>query len=216
MIEPFKIASFLDELNIEMEDFWLLYRIMINQGNYSNDILKIPKNINLIEFAQLSERYQERFKKNDWSKRLRNLEKQEFVEIWTELEEIKLNTVRITDKFLQYFYITDIERAFEDFIKLYPDKLLINDQFSKKSKPLSTWGKNSKDELIQLFKTIIIEGNNNIKYAKFMEITKLYLDDCNSEYATYNIEGYFKAFEGIANMYENKHKTELNLFPDDI
>ena len=210
MIEPFKIASFLDELEIEMEDFWLLYRIMINQGNYSNDILKIPKNINLIEFAQLSEKYQERFKKNDWSKRLRDLEQLGFVEIWTQNYEIKLNEVRITEQFLQYFYITDIEEAFEEFITIYPKQIKVD------NKKYSVWGKNSKDELIQMFKTYIIKGNNNILFARFMEITKLYLNDNDSTCAPYNIESYFKAFEGIAVMYEDKHKTELNLFPDDI
>ncbi len=210
MIEPFKIATFLDGLEIEMEDFWLLYRTMINQGNYSNDILKIPKNINLIEFAQLSEKYQERFKKNDWSRRLRNLEVLGYVEIWTEHEEIKLNTVRITEQFLQHFYITDIEEAFEEFITIYPKQIKVE------NKKYSVWGKNSKDELIQMFKTYIIKGNNNILFARFMEITKLYLNDNDSNSATYNIENYFKAFEGIAVMYEDKHKTELNLFPDDI
>lgn len=210
MIEPFKIASFLDELEIEMEDFWLLYRIMINQGNYSNDILKIPKNINLIEFAQLSERYQERFKKNDWSKRLKDLERLGFVEIWTQNYEIRLNEVRITEQLLQYFYITDIEEAFEEFITIYPKQIKVD------NKKYSVWGKNSKDELIQMFKTYIIKGNNNILFARFMEITKLYLNDNDSTCAPYNIESYFKAFEGIAVMYEDKHKTELNLFPDDI
>lgn len=210
MIEPFKIASFLDELEIEMEDFWLLYRIMINQGNYSNDILKIPKNINLIEFAQLSERYQERFKKNDWSKRLKDLEQLGFVELWTQNYEIRLNEVRITEQFLQHFYITDVEEAFEEFITLYPKQVKVE------NKKYSVWGKNSKDELIQMFKTYIIKGNNNILFARFMEITKLYLNDNDSTCAPYNIESYFKAFEGIAVMYEDKHKTELNLFPDDI
>ena len=210
MIEPFKLATFLEGLEIEIEDFWLLYRIMINQGNYSNDILKIPKNINLIEFAQLSERYQERFKKNDWSKRLKDLERLGFVEIWTQNYEIKLNEVRITEQFLQYFYITDIEEAFEEFITIYPKQIKVE------NKKYSVWGKNSKDELIQMFKTYIIKGNNNILFARFMEITKLYLNDNDSTCAPYNIESYFKAFEGIAVMYEDKHKTELNLFPDDI
>lgn len=210
MIEPFKIASFLDELEIEMEDFWLLYRIMINQGNYSNDILKIPKNINLIEFAQLSERYQERFKKNDWSKRLKDLERLGFVEIWTQNYEIRLNEVRITEQFLRHFYITDVEEAFEEFISIYPKQVKVE------NKKYSVWGKNSKNELIQMFKTYIIKGNNNILFARFMEITKLYLNDNDSTCAPYNIESYFKAFEGIAVMYEDKHKTELNLFPDDI
>lgn len=210
MIEPFKIATFLDGLEIEIEDFWLLYRIMINQGNYSNDILKIPKNLNLIEFAQLSEKYQERFKKNDWSKRLKNLEQLGFVEIWTQNYEIKLNEVRITEQFLQHFYITDVEEAFEEFITIYPKQVKVD------NKKYSVWGKNSKDELIQMFKSYIIKGNNNILFARFMEITKLYLNDNDSNCATYNIESYFKAFEGIAVMYEDKHKTELNLFPDDI
>lgn len=210
MIEPFKLATFLEGLEIEIEDFWLLYRIMINQGNYSNDILKIPKNINLIEFAQLSERYQERFKKNDWSKRLKDLEQLGFVEIWTQNYEIKLNEVRITEQFLQHFYITDVEEAFEEFITLYPKQVKVE------NKKYSVWGKNSKDELIQMFKTYIIKGNNNILFARFMEITKLYLNDNDSTCAPYNIESYFKAFEGIAVMYEDKHKTELNLFPDDI
>ena len=210
MIEPFKLATFLEGLEIEIEDFWLLYRIMINQGNYSNDILKIPKNINLIEFAQLSERYQERFKKNDWSKRLRDLEQLGFVEIWTQNYEIKLNEVRITEQFLQHFYITDVEEAFEEFITIYPKQVKVE------NKKYSVWGKNSKDELIQMFKTYIIKGNNNILFARFMEITKLYLNDNDSTCAPYNIESYFKAFEGIAVMYEDKHKTELNLFPDDI
>jgi hypothetical protein len=210
MIEPFKIATFLDGLEIEMEDFWLLYRIMINQGNYSNDILKIPKNINLIEFAQLSEKYQERFKKNDWNRRLRDLEVLGYVEIWTQNHEIKLNEVRITEQFLQHFYITDVEEAFEEFITIYPKQIKVE------NKKYSVWGKNSKDELIQMFKTYIIKGNNNILFARFMEITKLYLNDNDTNCATYNIESYFKAFEGIAVMYEDKHKTELNLFPDDI
>lgn len=210
MIEPFKLATFLEGLEIEIEDFWLLYRIMINQGNYSNDILKIPKNINLIEFAQLSERYQERFKKNDWSKRLKDLEQLGFVEIWTQNYEIRLNEVRITEQFLQHFYITDVEEAFEEFITLYPKQVKVE------NKKYSVWGKNSKDELIQMFKTYIIKGNNNILFARFMEITKLYLNDNDSTCAPYNIESYFKAFEGIAVMYEDKHKTELNLFPDDI
>lgn len=210
MIEPFKIATFLDGLEIEMEDFWLLYRTMINQGNYSNDILKIPKNINLIEFAQLSEKYQERFKKNDWTKRCRELEKKGYIEIWTQNEEIKLNEIKITEQFLQHFYITDVEEAFEEFITIYPKQIKVE------NKKYSVWGKNSKDELIQMFKTYIIKGNNNILFARFMEITKLYLNDNDSNCATYNIESYFKAFEGIAVMYEDKHKTELNLFPDDI
>lgn len=218
MVEPFKIQRFYKSLDINAEQFWLMYRIMINQGNYKDNLLKIPNNEDLLEFSRLSEEYQHRFKHDfDWIKMINDLEQKEYLEIWSNDKEIKLTNLKVTDKFLQYFYITDVEDAFEQFISIYPKQVHVKDSSNlTKPKKYSVWGKHSKDELVEMFRVNILKGNNNILFARFMEITKLYLDDCNSNSAPYNIEGYFKAFDGIAAMYEDQHKTELKIFNDDI
>lgn len=224
MIDPFKVARFLDTLQIKAEEYWLMYRIMVNQNNYNkNNTLKIPNDANIIEFSKLSESYQLRFKHDiDWVAMCKSLEEKGYLEIWSnnpDLTHIKLNELKVTDKFLQYFYITDVESAFEEFIKLYPKQVRIKDAFSSKPKFFSVWGKNDRDSLIEMFRVMILKGNNNILFTRFMEITRLYLEDNDSEYASYNIEGYFKAFEGISHTYEAKHEQEMlkvNLFEDDI
>jgi len=216
MVEPFKLAKFLDELCITAEEYWLLYRVMINQNNYDDNLFKVPRDINIIEFGQLSQKYQDRHDIN-WIQICKNLEQKEYLEIWGNDENIKLTNLKVTDKFLQYFYITDVEDAFEQFIAIYPKQVHIKDiNGLTKPKKYSVWGKHSKDELVEMFRVNILKGNNNILFTRFMEITKLYLDDCNSNSAPYNIEGYFKAFDGIAAMYEDQHKTELKIFNDDI
>lgn len=223
MIDPFKTAKFLDNLQIKAEEYWLMYRIMVNQNNYKDNTLKIPDNDNIIEFSRLSELYQTRFKNDiNWVDMCYKLEEKGYLQIWSKeknLTYFKLSELKVTEKFLQYFYITDVESAFEEFINIYPKQLRLKDAFSKTPKIISVWGKNSRDDLINLFKVIILKGNNNILFARFMELTKLYLADNDSQYATYNIEGYFKAFEGIAYTYESKLQENMNtpkLFNDDI
>lgn len=223
MIDPFKTQRFLKALDITREKYWLLERIMIIQSNYKNTVLKIPSDENLVEFSVLSEQYQQRHKSEiDWIKMCYELEEKGYLEIWgnrKDLTHIKINELKLTEKFLQHFYINDVESAFEEFIKLYPKQVRIKDAFSNKPKLFSVWGKNNREELIEKFQSIILKGNNNILFTRFMELTKLYLQDNDSEYASYNIESYFKAFDGIAHGYEAKHAEEMNkinLFDDDI
>ena len=215
MIQPFKLASFLNELEITIEEYWLCYRIMLLRNSYTGIKLEIIPDTELLTFSQLSKQYQERFKeKIKWKELALDLEKKGYLNIWShDLDNFDIKNITVEENFYQHFYISDLEECFAQFIQLYPSQI----EVSTKGKTVrySSWGKKSAPELIVLMQKYILKGNNNILFTRFMEITRQYLDDQSSKYAPYNIEGYFMAFEGIAQGYEKDNKI-TDLFNDNI
>lgn len=214
MVEPFKLAKFLDKLEITIEEYWLCYRILVLKNSYNNVRLEVPDN-DLLDFGKLSQEYQERFKEViDWKQLAKNLEEKGFICIWShDLNNFDIANITIEEEFLQYFYIDDLRAAFAEFIHLYPRQIEVN--IKGKRTVYSSYGKKSEDELITLMQKYILKGNSNILFARFMEITRMYLNEQSSKYAPYNIEGYFMAFEGIAKGYEEDSKIG-QLFEDNI
>lgn len=217
MLEPFKVAKFLESLEITIEEYWLCYRIMLIRSKYSEDNITVP-NGDLLEFSQLSEKYQVRFSKIvDFKKLTINLEQKGFIHIWSrDLDNFDIKHINVNEKFLQYFYIDDIREAFAEFVELYPKRVAVKGDTKGSSTKYSVWGKLSEDELLDIFQAKILKGNNKIRFTRFMEITKMYLDEQNSNTAPYGIKGYFEAFEGIARSYEEKENSVKSLFEEDV
>lgn len=209
MVEGFKLSMYLDETGLAAEEFYYLYRIMLLEPDASDRILKITmKDVHegTFLFSQMSLKYQENATiggdKIDWKKICFSLEEKGFIEIWDK-NDLSLTGVKVTDKFKKEFFISDVETAFMEVVAMYPKMVRINKSTSRYpalNEPLSVLAKEYNEK-------ILLNGNK-ARHYRFLAITEMYLRDIDSQYAPYNLQNYFKAFEGIAIAYESGSQAE--------
>ena len=211
MIEGVRIAKYLSNTGLMMEEFYLLYRLMFQEQNIKNGMLKPPgKEENDREFSRLSQEYQEKHQNYldtgiDWVKICKKLQKEEYLEIWTNnLDAIKLTEMKVTEKFKQHFLISDVERVFNDVLKLYPSWVSVRGiEFPAMDK--------SPEELVKLYGEHILKGNNALLHERFMLVTEKYLEKSQSKYAKYKLSNWIKeAYHGVAYAYENEKDSFIS------
>ena len=216
MVDVVKLGKYLNDKDMTISDFWLLYNIMVQEINIKEGKYRISA-LNFDEDITTAGRYFQIYlertayingKPSETLTQLRDLERRGYVEIWSkDPNSVSISDMRVTDLFRDDFFIKDGHKAFMDFVKLYPDKVYVN------NKKQPTFNKGL-DEIEKVFWDKICKGGDKLAYERFMMITSIYLDDNkynNTNGAGCNALNYFERFEGVAMMYEtagvkqNKH-----------
>lgn len=218
MIEGIRIAKYLSNTGLMVEEFYLLYRLMFQEENIKNGLLKPPGkeegDVN-VEFSKLSQKYQEKHQSYldtgiNWVKICRKLQSEQYLEIWTDnLDIIKLTEMKVTEKFKQHFLISDIEQAFNDVLKLYPSWVNVKGiEYPAVDKSPAT--------LIKLYGEHVLNGRNALLHERFLMITELYLKKNDSRYAKYKLSNWItEAYHGVAYAYENEKDSLINNYGTD-
>lgn len=219
MVDAYRFAKYLDETKLTAEEFWLLYRIMIQEGIIKGEKLKIPNvdsNKASHDFSIWSNKYQIEHKNYlnreiSWREILDKLEAEEYVENWDK-ENYLIHKMRVTDKFKNKFLISDIDQAFMEFVEIYP-KRVIDFKREKGRYPAMNL---SPDTLAKMYNEKILKGGNRLLHERCLLITSIYLEDGNFRDAPMNMSNYFEAFDGIAALIEEKEVKTNNPFIDDL
>lgn len=218
IIDGYRFAKYLNDTGLRAEEFWLLYRVMLQEQNISDGILKVPgiaESEATFQFSKWSQIYQE--KGNfylgvgiDWIQILKKLESEGYVELWNKREsEIKLTEVKVTDKFKKHFLISDIEQAFYELVEIYPTWIEIKgNRYPAQDK--------SPEELAKLYDKHILKGGNMLLHHRCIILTEKYIKGRDSKHAPYKLSNYIsEAFEGIASGLEKDNQTE-NSFSEEV
>lgn len=219
MVNIKKLNNYLLTKELSIDDFYLLYNLLVQQINVKNKVYKVNDyNENDLEdvsksFKLYLENHQ--FTVNDdllvgRHVQILKLRDKGFVEIWNRNDfKIKISDVVVTNKFLDDFFINDISKAFEEFIEMYPKGVYISTSgitYPSLNKPMR--------ELEKIFSEVILKGNNKTLFTRFMLITEMYLKDNviynkeNLPCAPMNIVKFIESFEGIASLYEGNSKPK--------
>ena len=211
MVDAYKFAEYLERTKLSADEFWFLYRVMILQDNNKNGVFKVPNittNEASFNFSLWNKTYQERFKTYlntgiDWRAIVDKLDNEGYLENWG--KEYKMNEMKVTDKFTSNFLISDVEKAFMEFYSIYPKQVRIKS---------SIWPSlnTSREILTKQYNEVILKGGNELLHHRCLMITEMYLEEGNFKDAPYNIENYFKAFEGISAMMEEKDKSNDSFY----
>lgn len=212
MVNLKKLTNYLYEKNLNIEEFWLLYNIMIQQLNISDGIYKVSNNE--IELNSISQIFRIYIEKNNFviinkdigtrSEQILSLENRGFIEVFTREKEIKITDIKIMPLFIDDFLVNDIEKAFNEFLELYPKVVSVN------GKSYPTMDK-SKSELVKRFSIEILNGCDAILFQRFMLITEMYInehsfnDSSGRQSALCKISKYLDEFDGVAAIYENEN-----------
>jgi hypothetical protein len=217
MIEGIRIAKYLKDTGLMMEEFYLLYRLMFQEENIKHGMLKPPsKEVDEnVEFSKLSQEYQEKHQTYldtgiDWVKICRKLSTEEYLTIWGNTPDvIKLTEMKVTEKFKQHFLISDVEQAFNDVLRLYPSWVNVKGlEFPAVDK--------SPEILAKLYGEHVLKGRNALLHERFLMITELYLKRSQSKYAKYKLSNWIiEAYHGVAYAYENDKESLTNNFGTD-
>lgn len=213
--------EYLHEKEISAEEFWLLYRIMVQEPNNKGGHIKVTtldKNQGFKNFAMWSKIYNDRAtigkKKVDWVSVAVDLEERGFLEIWSRKDDsIQLADIKVTDKFRKHFVVNSVEEALNELIEIYPKMVRIT-RDSKKypaiNQPLPV--------LAKKYDELILKGGNIYNHWRCMAITQRYLDDLDSNSAPMGLDKYFEQFDGIAIAYEKggEGKTQTDETYNDL
>lgn len=225
MVDGFRLSKYLNQTKLSAEEFWFLYRVLVQEPNVSGSVLKvITEDIHKAthKFSVWSEIYHKEARiggdKIDWKKVLFTLEERGFIEIWSNNpNQILLNEVKTTEKFKKEFLISDIRNALMEFVEIYPMWVYIqktNSKFPSQNKSL--------DELERDYNEKVLKGGNMLLHQRCLLITKMYLESENKKWANCNMSTYFDSFEGIARAFEKGNGADdipnsgsVNIYTDE-
>lgn len=212
ILDGYRYAKYLDNTGLSSEEYYLLYRIMLQEQNLIDGILKVSageKEEAIKQFSKWSQKYQERHRNYlgtdiDWLKICDNLEDKEFLLIHVPLRDrknrtsYKLSELTVTDKFKSCFLLSDVEQAFYEFKAIYPEWVVIKGaRFPSQDK--------APEELVKIYDEYVLKGGNALFHERCLLITQRYLSQQESRNAPYKMSNYFKeAYQGIAEVLEKE------------
>ena len=213
IIDGYRFAKYLHDTGLTAEEFYLLYRVMLQEQNIANGILKVPgikESEASFQFSKWSEIYQTKHSiylntPIEWLDIVYKLAKEGFIEIWpSKKESIKLTEMKVTDKFKSYFLISDVEQAFYEFVKLYPVWVYV------KGNKYPAMDK-APEELFKLYDKYILKGGNSVLHERCLLLTEKYLNSLENKGAPYKISNYIiDAYEGIARGIEEDAQNDYS------
>lgn len=226
MVDGFRLSKYLNQTKLSAEEFWFLYRILVQEPTVSGSILKIvTEDVHeaTSKFSMWSEIYHKEARIGgepiDWKKVLFTLEDRGFIEIWSKNPEVEilLSEVKTTEEFKKEFLISDIRVALMEFVEIYPMWVFIQKTGSK----FPSMNKNL-DILEREYNEKILKGGNMLLHQRCLLITKMYLDSENKKWANCNMSTYFDSFEGIARAFEQGNgandipgNNSINIYTDE-
>lgn len=213
IIDGYRFAKYLHDTGLTAEEFYLLYRVMLQEQNIANGILKVPgikENEASFQFAKWSEIYQVKhsyYLDTDikWLDIVYKLVDEGFVEVWNKDKNIiKLTEIKVTTKFKNYFLISDVEQAFYEFVKIYPSWVYVK---GNKFPAMDL----APHELVKLYDQYILKGGNAPLHERCLLLTERFLNSNESKGAPYKISNYIiNAYEGIAKAIEDDAQNDYS------
>lgn len=204
IIDGYRFAKYLHDTGLKAEEFYLAYRIMVQEQNIVNNLFKLPgikDSDDALQFSQWSKIYQDTHTPDNesWKSMCRRLQSKGFVEIWTREEDIiKLTDIKVTDLFKGYFFISESEHAVTEFLEIYPDWVIVNNsRYPARDKPI--------EELAKLYDKHITKGGSRVLHERCLLLTESYLKSLptGNKSAPYKASNYIiEAFDGIASGIE--------------
>lgn len=199
MIDGLKLAKYLHDTGLKVQEFWFLYCVMCLEDNFRDGMIKIPQSDDNLTFNDYIKRYfttKEPDEVNSkWSELAFNLEQQDWLDIHQPQEGVlKLKSCRVTDKFKQEFLISDSEAAFKEFLAIYPSRVYVNGNgYPTIDMP--------PELLAEKYNDLILRKGNKLLHQRCLALTEKFVDE-NDGKALFKISEYFLRYEGIALGYE--------------
>lgn len=215
MIDGIRLSTYLDETGLSADQFWLLYRIMLQEPLMADMLVNvhgIEKQHAIKKFSLESKIYQETHRyfngqNTDYVGMCQHLEEKGFLEIWAPLvtDSIKLKDLKVTDKFKKNFFSSDLDTMIEEVIKLYPKELIVtNDSGTRHYKTINM----GKEALKDKYNALILKGGDKQRHYRFLSITETFIEDSGSRYALYGIDKYLTLYDSIALEIEARNEED--------
>ena len=209
MIDGPKLAKYLNDTGLKVQEFWFLYCVMNLEDVFRGVVeVSIPQDkdntlFNKHVFEYFKNHNPDIDGKTKWSTLAFQLEEKGWIETFQRPEEGKklaIRKCRVTEQFKNTFLVSDSMEAFVEFVKTYPRFVHVN------GKNFSTIDM-SPELLAEIYNTKILKKGNLLLHERCLLITGMYLRDNNGE-ANYKMSSYFERYEGIALGYEGLGPTE--------